>query len=525
MRSETMNPAARVNPTDFIDEARLEAALARPVPDRHRLADLLQKSLAKQPLALEETGELLQVRDPEGVESILESARALKRAVYGDRIVLFAPLYVGNRCINDCVYCGFRRSNREAVRRTLTAEELRREVLALVRVGHKRLILVFGEHPAYGPEEIAAAVRTVYDTREGSDEIRRVNINAAPQDHEGFRIVKEAGIGTWQIFHETYHHDTYARLHPIRTRKHDYLWRLHGPSRAYEAGCDDVGIGALFGLYDWRFETLGLVRHAEYLRETYGVGPHTISFPRLRPAAGADPAVVGGLPATGGGAIGPGGTGTERSLLGGVDDASFAQIIAILRLAVPYTGLILTARESQEQRRRLVALGVSQIDAGSRIELGGYQEAPEPAGEDWPGGAGTGAAAGEPECGEGPDDVQDATREQFMLADLRSLDRVARELAEDGYTPSFCTACYRLGRTGEQFMEYAIPGFIERFCTPNALLTLQEYLIDHASPAMREAGERRIAEELNRLADGSRKREIMERLRRVKEDGERDLLF
>jgi len=296
MRSETMNPAARVNPTDFIDEARLEAALARPVPDRHRLADLLQKSLAKQPLALEETGELLQVRDPEGVESILESARALKRAVYGDRIVLFAPLYVGNRCINDCVYCGFRRSNREAVRRTLTAEELRREVLALVRVGHKRLILVFGEHPAYGPEEIAAAVRTVYDTREGSDEIRRVNINAAPQDHEGFRIVKEAGIGTWQIFHETYHHDTYARLHPIRTRKHDYLWRLHGPSRAYEAGCDDVGIGALFGLYDWRFETLGLVRHAEYLRETYGVGPHTISFPRLRPAAGADPAVV--APAT-----------------------------------------------------------------------------------------------------------------------------------------------------------------------------------------------------------------------------------
>jgi 2-iminoacetate synthase len=300
--------------------------------------------------------------------------------------------------------------------------ELRRQVTALEDQGHKRLILVFGEHPRYNAEFIARCVRETYAVKSGRGEIRRVNINAAPLDHEGYAIVKAAGIGTYQIFQETYHHATYGRVHPAGTRKGDYLYRLDGLNRALQAGLDDVGIGVLFGLYDWRFDVLGLVAHARFLQDRFGVGPHTISFPRLRPAAGvvADTAHA-------------------------VRDEDFKYLVAVLRLAVPYTGLILTAREPAELRREVMAFGVSQIDAGSRIEIGGYTEA---------------------------GDAQHMEREQFTLGDIRSLDEVMCELLEDGYVPSFCTACYRLGRTGEHFMEFAIPGFIKRYCTPNALTTL-----------------------------------------------------
>jgi len=457
---------------NFIDTEALHRCAHTPCPDAVQVRDVLAKSLAKTPLTVEETAVLLAAHDPALLEEIFACARQLKRDVYGNRIVLFAPLYIGNHCVNDCAYCAFRRTNRDAVRRTLTPTEIAAQVRALEDQGHKRLILVFGEHAVYDARFIAETVRQVYATRSGRGEIRRVNINAAPLEPEGYRQVKEAGIGTYQIFQETYHEATYARYHPQGTPKGDFLYRLDGLSRAFEAGCDDVGIGALFGLYDWRFEVLGLVTHARFLQREYGVGPHTISFPRLQPAQGIR---------------------LDSPWL--VSDGDFKRLVAILRLAVPYTGMILTARERPELRREILGFGVSQIDAGSRIELGGYTE------------GGT---------------TQAPEREQFRLGDIRSLDTVMRELLEDGYVPSFCTACYRLRRTGEHFMEFAIPGFIERFCTPNALGTLQEYLMDYASPATRAAGEQRIAAEIERIADARARAAMRQRLTRIRE-GERDL--
>ena len=469
MASMTLSDGA----VDFIDDDRLEALVLNTPADPSAVRDAIAKALAKEPLELDETAALLAAESPDLVEEIFQAARDLKRSVYGNRIVLFAPLYIGNQCVNECLYCAFRRANQDVERRTLDDEEIRRQVAAIEDVGHKRLILVFGEHPMYDAEYIARCVGQVYAVRSGRGEIRRVNINAAPLDRDGYRRVKDAGIGTYQIFMETYHHATYARMHPPATRKGDYLHRLDGLSRAFEAGCDDVGIGALFGLYDWRFEVLGLVAHANHLRGRHGVGPHTISFPRLRPAAGT---VL-----------------DERWRVG---DNEFKRLIAVLRLSVPYTGMILTAREPAELRRQVMAFGVSQIDAGSRIEIGGYTE--------------TG-------------DAQVMCREQFTLGDVRSLDEVMSELLTDGYIPSFCTACYRLGRTGEHFMAFAVPGFIQRFCTPNALTTLLEYLVDYASPATRAAGERRIADELARLPDTTIKAELVERLRQIRETDKRDL--
>ncbi|MBP1751998.1 MAG: iron-only hydrogenase maturation protein HydG [Geobacteraceae bacterium] len=460
---------------DFINEPFIHGLLKGKKPDAKRVREIIAKSLAKEALSVAETAELLLADSPELIEEIFEAARELKKNVYGNRIVLFAPLYIGNKCVNDCSYCAFKRSNTYAIRRTLSEEEIRQQVVSLENKGHKRLILVFGEHQAYDAEFIAKSVRTVYDTKVGHGEIRRVNINAAPLDHEGYAIVKAAGIGTYQIFHETYHHDTYARIHPENTRKGNYLYRLDGLSRAFEAGCDDVGLGVLFGLYDWRFEVLSLVTHALYLQDRYNVGPHTISFPRLRPAAGVN---------------------LDENLL--VNDDQFKRIIAILRLAVPYTGLILTARENPQVRRECMSFGVSQIDAGSRIELGGYTEA---------------------------GDAQVMEREQFSLGDIRSLDEVMRELMTDGYVPSFCTSCYRVGRTGEHFMEFSIPGFIKEFCTPNALLTLEEYLVDYAAPETRAVGEKLIEEELARIEDGSMKSDLAKRLKEIRDNQNRDLYF
>lgn len=462
---------------DFIDDGYLQELADGAQPDAARIREIVAKSLQKEPLSVEETAALLAADDPELCEEIFEAARELKRRVYGNRIVLFAPLYVGSYCINDCLYCSFKRSNPDAMRRTLSDDDLRAQVRALEDRGHKRLILVYGEHPWYDADYIARTVRLVYETTSPPHgEIRRANVNAAPLDHEGYAKVKAAGIGTYQIFHETYHHATYDRVHPPRTRKRDYLWRLDGLSRAFESGCDDVGIGVLFGLYDWKFETLGLVSHALHLQGKYGVGPHTISFPRLQPAHGVN---LDEFP----------------HLLG---DFDFKRLIAILRLSVPYTGLICTARERAELRREVMAFGVSQIDAGSRIELGGYTEA---------------------------GDAQQMAKEQFSLGDIRPLDVVVRELLETGYIPSWCTSCYRLGRTGEHFMEFAIPGFIKRFCTPNALTTLLEYLRDYASAETRAAGEKAIAAELEKLEDSPQKRELIDRLNRIRTTEQRDLYF
>lgn len=462
---------------NFIDDARLSELLASPRPDAGLVREIIAKSLSKQALSVDETAVLLAADDPELVEEIFATARQLKTNVYGNRIVLFAPLYIGNDCVNDCVYCAFRRSNRDAIRRTLSSDEIRQQVEALENKGHKRLILVFGEHPHYDAEFIHDTVEQVYSIKVGKGEIRRVNINAAPQDVAGYRHIKEAGIGTYQVFQETYHPETYAKVHPARSRKGDYLYRLDALSRAQEAGIDDVGIGVLFGLYDWRYEVMGLVAHSLYMQERYGVGPHTISFPRLQPASGVD---------------------LDESHL--VSDHDFKRLIAILRLAVPYTGLILTARENAELRREVMSFGVSQIDAGSRIELGGYTEA-------------------------GDAQVQVLEREQFKLGDVRSLDDVMRELVVDDYIPSFCTACYRLGRTGEHFMEFAIPGFIKRMCTPNALSTLTEYLVDYASPETKAAGEKLLSRELEQMEDGELKRELTRRLERIRTSDDRDLYF
>ncbi len=460
--------------TDFINDEAIEKLASMPPQPASRVREIIAKSLNKEALKPEETAILLSAESPELVEEIFEAARELKRKVYGNRIVLFAPLYVGNFCVNDCSYCAFRRSLRTTVRKTLSDNELESEVRNLETLGHKRLILVFGEHPDYSPEFIASTVKQVYSIKEGKGSIRRVNINAAPQTIEGYKTIKGSGIGTYQIFQETYHHETYKKVHPAG-HKSEYLWRLDGLSRAYEGGCDDVGIGALFGLYNWKFEVLGLVTHAIHLQNLYGVGPHTISFPRLQPAHG-----------------------VEQDRTHFVSDYDFKRLVAILRLSVPYTGMILTARESAEIRRELMSFGVSQIDAGTKLEIGGYSE---------------------------KNKDQELKREQFKIGDSRSLEEILNELVKNDYIPSFCTSCYRLGRTGQQFMEFAIPGFIERFCTPNALLTLEEYLLDYAGADTLKEGEALIEREMAKIPDENMRAKLKERLEKMKKESARDLYF
>lgn len=460
--------------TDFINDAYIESLVKDTKEDNVKTQEILAKSLNKQPLTVEETAALLAVTSQEGMNAIFETARELKRRVYGNRIVLFAPLYIGNYCINDCKYCGFRKSLRSTVRHTLNDIQLIDEIKSLENEGHKRLILVYGEHPKYTPEFIAHTVEVAYSTKVGHGEIRRVNINAAPLDIEGYKIVKAAGIGTFQVFQETYHKNTYARFHPADTQKGDYLWRLNAMDRAFEGGIDDMGIGALFGLGDWRFEVLGLVSHAIHLQSVYGVGPHTISFPRIQPA-----------------------NGLNRSALNTVSNDDFKKLVAILRLAVPYTGLIMTARESAEIRNDVMEFGVSQIDAGTKLEIGGYQKERE-------------------------GDEQALKEEQFQVGDTRQLDDTIRWLLTQDFIPSFCTSCYRVGRTGEHFMEFAIPGFIKRFCSRNALLTLEEYLEDYASPATKEEGYKLIDRELKKYPDGAEKDNLIERLNKIRFEESRD---
>ncbi|HRT83663.1 MAG TPA: [FeFe] hydrogenase H-cluster radical SAM maturase HydG [Bacteroidales bacterium] len=460
---------------DFIDDKLLHSLIENTKEDKGRLREIFAKSKAKQALNLEEVASLLAIKSRDGLEELYETARDLKRVIYGNRIVLFAPLYIGNNCINNCSYCGFRSSLTNAVRKTLTKDELIDEVTSLEREGHKRLILVYGEHPKYSPEFIADTVRTCYSVKVDNGEIRRVNINAAPMNVEGYKIVKAAGIGTFQVFQETYHKETYAKYHPANTVKGDYMWRLDAMDRAFEGGIDDMGIGALFGLYDWRYDVLGLVSHAIHLQKKLGVGPHTISFPRIKPAFG-----------------------LNIDLPYEVTDEQFKQLVATLRISVPYTGLIMTARESPKIRDEVIEFGVSQIDAGTRLEIGGYQEK--------------------------RDRGQDLDREQFEVGDQRELDDAIRWLIERGFIPSFCTSCYRLGRTGEHFMEYAIPGFIGNFCTPNAMLTLTEYLEDYSSEETKKAGYEMLENELAKIKNSERRAEIAGKIEQIKM-GKRDLRY
>ncbi|WP_432736908.1 [FeFe] hydrogenase H-cluster radical SAM maturase HydG [Maridesulfovibrio sp. FT414] len=459
----------------FIDEELIWSEIEKASnPESSLVRDVLQKARERKGLSPFEAAVLLKNRDLDLDNEIFQAAIEVKKGIYGNRLVVFAPLYISNECANQCEYCGFNARNLELDRRTLSPEEIRREVEVLEDLGHKRLLLVYGEHPKYDAAWIAGTVREVYSvTSRKSGEIRRVNINCAPLDVEGFRKLHEVGIGTYQCFHETYHQETYRKYH-TGGRKTDYLWRLYAMHRAMEAGIDDVGMGALFGLFDPIFEVMGLLYHARQLENDCGVGPHTISFPRIEPAQGSELAF-------------------NPPYLSSNHD--FKKIVAVLRLAVPYTGLILTTRENAAFRKELLEVGVSQLSGGSRTYPGAYSD-PE---YDRP-------------------DVQ-----QFCIGDSRSLDETIRSVAgEHGYVPSWCTACYRLGRTGEHFMELAKTGFIQKFCLPNGLLTFKEYLEDYASDETKLVGEELIRKELENYSDPERRKLLTDRLARM-EKGERDL--
>lgn len=459
----------------FINPELLESLILT-TPTEDDFNRVMEKAKKGERLSLEETTVLLNTEDPKRIQEMFDLAKYIKEDVYGHRVVLFAPLYLGNKCTNSCTYCGFNVQNTQMCRKTLTLDEVGAEVEALVDEGHKRTIQVYGTHPDYTPEYIRDTVQKAYSIKRGNGEIRRVNINAAPQTIEGYKTIKDSGIGTYQIFQETYHEPSYAKVHP-RGEKSNFKWRLFGLTRAMEAGIDDVGIGVLFGIYKWKFEVLALMQHVEHLENNYNVGPHTISFPRLKEASGVS---------------------HDGEYL--IDDMELKRIIAILRLAVPYTGLILTAREEPELRRECMELGVSQIDAGTQIELQGYSSKKNKT-------------------------KQDLDKEQFKIGDSRDLDDILRELMENGFTPSFCTACYRLGRTGEHFMEFSKPGFIHNFCTPNAILTLAEYLEDYASEKTKVVGYNLI----NNSVDTSRLSEETKASLKVKleaiKNSKRDLYY
>ncbi len=457
----------------FIDEAAIDdAMLAASTKDAGRVREILAKALELKGLAMDEVAVLTSVSDPQLLSELFETARDAKDAIYGSRLVLFAPLYISNLCNNDCLYCAFRVRNKALKRRALTQDEIRREVEALVDQGHKRILLVAGEsYPKQGGfQYVLDSIATIYDVKRGNGEIRRINVNVAPLSVDDFRALKATGIGTFQLFQETYHRATYASVH-VGGKKRDYDWRVTGMHRAMEAGIDDVGIGVLFGLADWRFEILAMLQHIHELERAFGVGPHTISMPRLEPASGSDMASKPPLP---------------------VSDIDFRKLVAILRLAVPYTGMIMSTRETANLRRETFALGVSQISAGSRTNPGGYEE----------------------------DEEFDAA--QFQLGDHRSLDEVIRDVAELGYVPSFCTACYRLGRTGMDFMDLAKPGDIKHHCDPNALSTFEEYLLDYGSEETRAIGKALITRKVAEM-DDVRRAHTQKMLDKVRA-GDRDVL-
>lgn len=409
-----------------------------------QIKEILAKAQEITGLSLEETAVLMKIKTPELIHELFDTAKQIKEKIYGDRLVLFAPLYISNLCTNECLYCAFRAANKILRRRSLTQTEIASETKQLIEQGQKRLLLVAGEaYTQQGFQYILDAIGTIYNVKTTHGEIRRINVNIAPLTLEDFRRLKAAQIGTYQLFQETYCCKTYQQVH-TKGKKSDYNWRLTAIDRAMHAGIDDVGIGVLFGLSDWRFEILALLEHTRYLEEKFGVGPHTISVPRLEPATGSTLASDPPYP---------------------VSNTNFCKIVAILRLAVPSTGIIMSTRETAKLRQETLALGVSQISAGSRTNPGGYSNKSENA-------------------------------SQFSLGDHRPLDEVIRDIAALGYIPSFCTACYRLGRTGEHFMDLAKSGRIKNMCAPNALLTFQEYLQDYASAETRAIGEQLIAKKI-----------------------------
>lgn len=406
------------------------------VPDAAEVREIVAKAREMNGLGVDESVTLLNVTDPALLAEVFEAARYVKDGIYGNRVVIFAPLYISNLCRNDCAYCAFRVSNRDVNRVALAQHEIRSEVEALIAQGHKRLLLVSGE--AYperrGLRYVFDSLDTIYSVSTPHGSIRRVNVNIAPLSIEEFRELKSHRIGTYQVFQETYHRDTYRSVHP-RGPKADFDFRLGTVARAFEAGIDDVGVGLLFGLYDWKYETVSLLAHIRSLEERYGVGPHTISVPRIEPALGSP---------------------LSENPPHRVSDDDFEKLIAVLRLSVPYTGMILSTRESAQMRRTALSLGISQISAGSRTDPGGYS--------------------------------QEGSTGQFSLGDTRPLGEVIRDVSSLGFVPSFCTGCYRRGRVGKDFMDLAKPGLIKLHCLPNAVASFAEYLHDFGSPEMRTEG-------------------------------------
>ncbi|OGT07300.1 MAG: [FeFe] hydrogenase H-cluster radical SAM maturase HydG [Gammaproteobacteria bacterium GWE2_37_16] len=461
------------NSSFIINEAQIQGILSKQRPiSALETRDILAKALGFKGLDLFDVAALMTVTDKELLEEIFHAAAEVKKEIYGKRLVIFAPLYISNFCNNECLYCAFRAKNKELQRRALTQPEIAAEVKCLIEQGQKRILLVAGEsYTGEGLQYVFDAIDTVYSVKSEHGEIRRVNVNVAPLTLEEFKKLKDAAIGTYQLFQETYHRDTYKEMH-VAGKKADYDWRLTAIDRAMEAGIDDIGIGILFGLADPRFDVLALLQHIAHLNDKFGIGPHTISIPRLEPALGSSLA-------------------SAPPYL--VSDDEFCKIIAILRLAIPYTGIILSTRETSDFRRRAFSLGISQISAGSRTNPGGY----------------------------GDVEKNSSVASQFSLGDHRLLDEVVRDVVEFGFMPSFCTACYRSGRTGEEFMALAKSGKIKNVCTPNALVSFQEYLQYYASPKTLEAGEKLIARELSSLPENQK--QLVEKLLAKVRGGEGDV--
>lgn len=456
----------------FIDRDRLYGMVEGKAPTDIELQTILNKALEFKGLSLAEVASLLRAVEPHQIHDIMEAARVVKEHIYGRRLVFFAPIYTGNACVNNCLYCAFRKDNTSLKRKVLTMPEIAREVSTLLKDGHKRVLLICGESSRNGTDYMCEAIRTAYGVREGRDYIRRINLELAPMPVEDFRRLKAEKIGTYVCFQETYDPVLYKKYHPAGTPKADYEWRLTVFDRAMEGGISDVGLGVLFGLADYRFEVLALMEHARHLEAVFGCGPHTISFPRIEPAENAP------LP---------------DQIPFPVSDSDFKKIIAIIRIALPYTGIILSTRESEEMRTALFDHGVSQISAGSRTNPGAYAEMAD-------------------------------TGSQFALGDHRSLEEVVASIIDKEYIPSFCTGCYRKGRVGADFMDLAKPGLIKEFCMPNAVFTFDEYLQDFASPTVKEKGRKLIEKVLGDVEKESLRRRMAEALDQI-DHGERDVYF
>jgi len=468
-------------PADFINDEEILESLEQAkvkAADQEYIQSILEKARECKGLTHREAAVLLEVTDPEVLESIYRSAKVIKEKIYGNRIVLFAPLYISNHCVNNCEYCGYKNTNKDFLRRKLRMDELADEVRVLQELGHKRLVLEAGEDPVNCDiDYVVETIKTIYSVKVGNGSIRRVNINIAATTVEDYRKLRDAEVGTYILFQETYHRPTYAAMHH-QGPKRDYDWHTTAMDRAQMGGIDDVGVGVLYGLYDHKYDTIAMLMHAEHLEDRFGVGPHTVSVPRLREAEGVNLETYPHL----------------------VKDEDFKNLVAILRLAVPYAGMILSTREESSFRDEVIKLGISQVSAGSATGVGGYMEAKQ----------GTAAESKE--------------KPQFEVSDHRSPEEIIRGLCQDGYVPSYCTACYREGRTGDRFMRLAKSGQIHNICQPNSLLTFKEYLLDYADEETRLLGEEIIRKGLDDIPKEAARKATINRLQRI-ENGERDLRF